>query len=190
MWNGRQRVDDARVGHLVVLVDLCPGPDPDTVGLLDAAVLDQRLGRRLAVGPHALLERPAQLGVVGLAHQVVALVVEGGVEEEPVVLELEVLVLLADAALAEGQQLLALGERPHGYGPFFERDWHTSLGLAAGFRIGIPCPVAECPCCGPKAPLQSGKNRLGAAHCTGCSQKFQVDIVAQRSLIPAAVADP
>ena len=124
MWNGRQRVDDPRVGHLVVLVDLGPGPDPHAVGLLDAAVLDQRLGRRLAVGPDALLERAPQLGVVGLADEVVALVIEGGVEEEAVVVELEVLVLLADPALAEGQQLLALGERTHGDGPFFERDWH------------------------------------------------------------------
>ena len=124
MWNGLRGVDDPRVGHLVVLVDLGPGPDPDTVGLLDAAVLDQRLGRRLAVGPDALLERAPQLRVMGLADQVVALVIEGGVEEKAVVLELEVLVVLADAALAEGQQLLALGKRTHGYGPFFESDWH------------------------------------------------------------------
>ena len=104
MWNGAERVDDPRVGDLVVLVDLGPGPDPHAVGLLDAAVLDQRLGRRLAVGPDALLERPAQLRVVRLAHQVVALVVEGGVEEEAVVLELEVPVLLPDAALAQGER--------------------------------------------------------------------------------------
>ncbi len=81
-------------------------------------------GRRLLVGPDALLERAPQLGVVGLADEVVALVVEGRVEEEALVLELEVLVLLADAALAEGDQLLALGERAHRDGPFFESDRH------------------------------------------------------------------
>ena len=82
------------------------------------------LGGGSPVGPDALLERAAQLGVVRLADEVVALVVEGGVEEEAVVLELEMPVLLADPALAEGQQLLTLGERAHRYGPFFECDWH------------------------------------------------------------------
>ena len=76
--------------------------------------------------PHALLERPAQLGVVRLADEVVALVIEGGVEEEAVVVELEMLALLADPALAQGEQLLPLRERTHGDGPFFERDWHKS----------------------------------------------------------------
>ena len=107
-----------------VVGDLGPGADPDPVGLRDAAVLEQRPRRRLLVGPDALLERAAQLGVVRLADQVVALVVEGRVEEELLVLELEVLVLLADAALAQGDELLALGERAHGYGPFFESNWH------------------------------------------------------------------
>ena len=72
---------------LVMLVHLCPGPDSHPVRLLDAAVLDQRLGRRLCVRPHALLERAAKLGVVRLADEVVALVVESGVEEELLVLE-------------------------------------------------------------------------------------------------------
>jgi hypothetical protein len=45
---------------------------------------------------------------MGLADEVVSLMVERGVEEELVVLELEVLVLLADAPLAEGDQLFAL----------------------------------------------------------------------------------
>ena len=79
---------------------------------------------RLAVGPHALLQRAAQLGVVGLAHEVVALVVERRIQEEPLVLELEML-LLADAALAQGEQLLTLGKGAHGDGPFFERDRHV-----------------------------------------------------------------
>ena len=107
-----------------VVGDLGPGAEPDAVGLGDAAVLEQRPRRRLLVGPDALLERAAQLRVVGLAHQVVALVVEGRVEEEALVLELEVLVLLADAALAQGQQLLALGEGADRYGPFLEGDRH------------------------------------------------------------------
>ena len=66
----------------------------------------------------------AQLGLVRLADEVVALVVERGVEEEAVVLELEVLVLLADAALAQREELLALGESAHGDGPFLESNWH------------------------------------------------------------------
>ena len=97
----RERVDDARIVGLEVVGDLGPGADPDPVGLRDAAVLEQRPRRRLLVGPDALLERAAQLGMVGLAHQVVALVVEGRVEEELLVLELEVLVLFADSALAQ-----------------------------------------------------------------------------------------
>ena len=105
--------------------DLGPGADPHALGLGDAAVLEQRPRGRLLVGPDALLEGAAQLGVVGLAHEVVPLVVEGRIEEELVVLDLEVLVLLADAALAHGDELLALGERSHGHGPFLESDWHS-----------------------------------------------------------------
>ena len=104
--------------------DLGPGADAHAVGLRDPAVHRQRARRRLAVGPDALLERAAQLGLVRLAHEVVALVVERRVQEEAVVLEREVLVRLADAALAEGEQLLALGECAHGDGPFLESDRH------------------------------------------------------------------
>jgi hypothetical protein len=46
---------------------------------------------------------------MGLANQVGTLVIEGRVEEEALVLELEVLVRLADPALAKSQELLALG---------------------------------------------------------------------------------
>ena len=81
-------------------------------------------GGRLLVGPDALLERAAKLGVVRLAHQVVALVVEGRVEEEALVLELEVLVLLANPALAQGHELLSLGQGAHRNGPLFESDRH------------------------------------------------------------------
>ena len=122
-------VDDAAVADREVVGDLGPGADPHPVGLRDAAVLDQGPRRRLLVGPDALLERPAQLGVVGLAHEVVALVVEGRIEEELLVLELEVLVLLADAALAQGDELLALGERTHRDGPFFEGNRHLGKRL-------------------------------------------------------------
>ena len=59
-----------------------------------------------------------------LAHQIVALVVERGVEEEAVVLDLEMLVLLADSALAEREELLALGESADRHSPFLESHWH------------------------------------------------------------------
>src|SRR4051794_21107682 len=107
--------------------DLRPRADAHAVGLMDAAVLRQRMRRRLALGPHALLEGAAELRLVGLAHQVTALVVERRVEEEALVLHLEVLVGLADTALAERDELLALGERAHGDSPFLESDWHRSV---------------------------------------------------------------
>src|SRR5919197_3095453 len=123
---GRERVHDPRVRRLVVIVDLGPRPDPHAVRLVDAAVLDQRPRGRLAVRPDTFLERAAQLGVVRLAPEVVALMVDGGIEEEAVVLDLEVPVLLPDPALAQGQELLTLGKRTNGYGPLFERDWHET----------------------------------------------------------------
>ena len=86
---GRKRIDDARVVGRPVVGHLGPGADPDAVGLRDAAVLQERPGRGLVIGPDALLERAAKLGVVGLADEVVPLMVEGGVEEELVVLQLE-----------------------------------------------------------------------------------------------------
>ena len=52
--------------------------------------------------------------MVGLTHEIVALVVEGRVKEELLVLELEVLVLFTNSALTQRDKLLALGERPHG----------------------------------------------------------------------------
>ena len=53
--------------------------------------------------------------------------VEGGVQEEAVVVEREVLARLTDPALAERHQLLALGERAYGYSPFLEGDWHRGV---------------------------------------------------------------
>ena len=40
--------------------------------------------------------------LVRLAHELALLVIESGVEEEPIVLDLEVLVLLANSTLAQG----------------------------------------------------------------------------------------
>ena len=95
------------------------------VRLVDPAVLNQRLGGRVSVGPDTFLERSPELRVVRLANEVVALVVEGGVEEEAVVIELEMAVFLPDPTFTERQKLLAFGKRADGYGPFFERDWHV-----------------------------------------------------------------
>src|SRR5215213_10171129 len=120
----RQRVDRTRVRDQVAGGDLGPGADAHPLRLRDAAVLEQRLRRRLVVRPHTLLERPGELREMRLADQVVPLVVERGVEEEAVVLDLEVLVLFADPAFTQGEELLALGERTHGYGPFLECNWH------------------------------------------------------------------
>src|SRR3954454_6233581 len=120
----RKRVEAAAVVDRHMVDDFGPGAQENAVGLGDAAVLEQRFRRRLLVGPDTLLERAAQLRVVRFADQVVPLVVEGGVEEEPLVLELEVLVLLTDAALAQSEQLLALRESADRYSPFLESDRH------------------------------------------------------------------
>ena len=89
-----------------------------------ASVDRARRQRRLAVCPDALLERAAQLGAVGLAYEVRALVVEGRVEEEPLVLDFEVLLRLANPALSEGDELLTFGERADGHRPFLESNRH------------------------------------------------------------------
>jgi hypothetical protein len=62
-----------------------------------------------------------------LADQVVPLVVEGRVEEELVVLDFEVLLVFADTALAEGDELLTLGQRSHGHGPLFQCNRHKEI---------------------------------------------------------------
>ena len=87
------------------------------------------MGGRLALRPDSLFKGTPQLGLVRLPDEVVALVIERRVQEEAVVLEREVLVGLADAALAERHQLLALGKRAHGDGPFLECDWHREGGV-------------------------------------------------------------
>ena len=131
-------------------VDFGPGAQPDTVGLGDATVLDQGLRRRLLVGPDALLEGATQLGVMRFPDQVVPLVVESRIEEEALVLELEVLVLLAYSALTQGEQLLTLGEGADRYGPFLESDRHlksvpgevvVSMYWGLGAKNG-PCEAA------------------------------------------------
>jgi hypothetical protein len=124
---GRERLDHAVIVGREVIGDLGPAADPHPVGLRDAAVLEQRPRGRLLVGPDALLEGAAKLGMVGLADQVVALMVEGRVEEELVVLDLEVLLVLADSALAESDELLALSQRPHGHGPLFQCNRHEKI---------------------------------------------------------------
>ena len=97
----RQRVDRTPVRDREMRRDLGPGPDPDTIGLGDLVVVEQRVRRRLAVAPHTLLERPRQLWLVGLTDEIGALVVERGVQEEPLVIELEVFFRLVDTALTE-----------------------------------------------------------------------------------------
>src|SRR3954451_2309761 len=124
----RQRVERAPVGDRPRAGDLGPGTDAYAIRLRDAAVHRDRAARRLAVRPHALLQRPPELRVMGLAHQIVALVIERGVEEEAVVLELEVPVRLANSAFAERQQLLALRKSAHGDSPFLESDRHRGGG--------------------------------------------------------------
>ena len=47
-------------------------------------------------------------------------------------LELEVLVVLSDSALAKGDELLALGESANRYRPFLESNWHGLLVRLSG----------------------------------------------------------
>src|SRR4030088_2395303 len=123
-----QRVDGTTVGDREMRRHLGPGSDAYAVRLRKLAVAQQGVGRRLAVAPDALLERTGQLGTVRFAHQVGALMVKRWIQKEPVVLELEVLAGLADAALAKRHKLLAFGESPHSHGPFFESNRHVFRG--------------------------------------------------------------
>ena len=86
--------------------DFRPRADAHAVWLLHLGARRERAERRLAVAPHALLERAAQLGLVGLAHEVARLAVEGGVQEEAVVGEPKRLAGLAKHPLSQGDQLL------------------------------------------------------------------------------------
>ena len=81
---------------------------------------------------------------MGLPHQVRTLVVERGVQEEAVVVQLEVLVGLADAALAERQKLLSLGKGPHGHGPFFESNRHVGMEGNGGLNEKSPVRGTQC----------------------------------------------
>jgi hypothetical protein len=107
------------------------------------------MDRRLTVRPHTLLERTSELGLVRLADEVAPLMVERRIQEESVVLECEVLVGLADTALAEGHQLLALGERAHGDSPFLECDRHRRRVDGEVYRgcssAHLRRPTAPCP---------------------------------------------
>jgi hypothetical protein len=66
----------------------------------------------------------ASVGQMRLPDQVVALVIERGIEEEAVVLYLEMLVLLTDSALAQRDELLPLRKGAHSNRPFLECNWH------------------------------------------------------------------
>jgi len=111
-----------------VLGHFGPRTDPDAVGLSDATVAQKRVRGRLTLGPDALFEGAPELRLVRGANAVVALVIECRVEEEAVVVELEVLLGLADAALTQGEELFALSERADGDRPFLERNWHIQEG--------------------------------------------------------------
>src|SRR3954453_17846904 len=131
----RQRVDTARIRDQVARCDFGPCADAHAVRLRQRPVATEEVRGRLAVCPHALLERALELRVVGLADEAVGLVVECRVEEEPVVLDLEVAVFLANSALTESQQLLAFGESAHSHGPFFECNRHMrGCGSASRLR--------------------------------------------------------
>ena len=170
------------VGHLG------PGADPHAVGLRDAAVLQEGAGRRLLVRPDALLEGAAQLGMVRLAHEVVPLVVEGGVEEELLVLELEVLVLLADAALAQRDELLALGQRAHRNGPFLEGNRHVGeKGSGKGFVGGFGVSEPAC-ACWRRTPTETTQDTKRRPVCQVCERSCEGEIrlYGRRSVAAAA----
>src|SRR4051794_22072184 len=135
---GRQLLDGATVRHGPGPGDLGPRADSHAVGLMDPAVLRERMRRRLALGPDALLEGAPELGLVGLADQVTTLMIERRIEEEAIVLDLEVLVGLADAALAQSDELLALRECAHGDSPFLESDWHRSVREGGSTALVLP----------------------------------------------------
>src|SRR5205085_154374 len=97
----RQRVDAARIGDREVPGELRPGADPDPVGLRDRTAqipvqrAVERLCRWLALGPDALFERARQLGNVRLPDEIVALMIERGIEEEAVVLHSKAFIALS-----------------------------------------------------------------------------------------------
>ncbi|MEA2246815.1 MAG: hypothetical protein QOH46_1344, partial [Solirubrobacteraceae bacterium] len=84
------------------------------------------------------LEGATQLGLMGGANDVVALMFECGIEEEAVVIQLEVLALFADSGLAQREELFALGERTDGNRPFLESNWHREGVSEGGLTKMIP----------------------------------------------------
>src|SRR4029077_13888193 len=103
--------------------NLGPGANAHPVGLLDAAG-GEGMQRWLAIAPAPLLERSAQLWLMGFAHQISRLVIKGGVQEEALVGEPERLAGFANSALTESYELLPFGKRTNGDSPFFESNWH------------------------------------------------------------------
>jgi hypothetical protein len=115
-----------------------------------------------------------------LANEVVALVIEGGIEEEAVVVQLEMPAVLPDAALPERQQLLAFGKRTDCDGPFFERDWHESLGTSRFSTLRAPsannCPPGQTAAdSGVEAQQIGGKSARSPGHFTFYSHNFKSD---------------
>src|ERR1700733_2535841 len=65
--------------------------------------------------------------------------VECWVQKEALVVQLEVLVGLTDAALAESQKLLSFGKGPHGDGPFFKSNRHVVIRGNGGLnKTAVP----------------------------------------------------
>jgi hypothetical protein len=101
-----------------------PSADPHAVGLLYGGARGEGIQRGLAFAPNALLERAAQLRLMGLAHEIGRLVIERGVQKESLMSKPERLAGLANSALAKGYKLLAFRESTDGDSPFFESNWH------------------------------------------------------------------
>src|SRR6185312_14721784 len=141
---GGESVDAAGVDDREVVGDLRPGPDPNAVRLRHRGARDEAVHRRLAVAPHALLERAAQLGLVGLAHQIARLVVESRIQEEPLVREAEGSVRLRRGAATDREELLTFRQGADGDRPFFESDWHELMrGTASTWSRSRPSAASR-----------------------------------------------
>jgi hypothetical protein len=110
--------------------------------------------------------------------------VEGRIQEEAVVLKREVLVGLADSALAERDELLAFGKRAHGDGPLLKCDRHREGSKKS--RI----PGCDLPDGGPSHPAlnlsPANTNPVGDRHilCTKSRNRktaLQIPDIAENS---------